>query len=474
VNHPGTPLANTSPVRLTFDRGTVLLDEPPSDLDLADHLADHLELKWDPRVGKHRAPACHAYPIVSELRRRGVAIDAAPRPTLVPPSGFRPVTLRPYQAAALGAWRLGGRRGVIALPTGSGKTQVALSAIAATRTPCLCLVPTRALLAQWLTALATIYDDPLGRFGDGERVLAPITVATFAGAYRHMARLGDRFGLLIVDEAHHFGQGRQDEALEMSIAPLRLGLTATPPTPGPSAARLRALVGPVVFQRSISDLTGPYLAPLERITWHLQLDPSERREYDALRGVYLQAWNAFVGNHLGGKWEDFLRQAAQTDDGRRGVAAWRRSRRLLAFPRRKREALALLLARHRHQKTLVFVADNQTAYAVAREHLIMPLTCDIGRRERQDVLDRFRAGELRALVSAQVLNEGLDVPDAEIGIVVAGRLGEREHVQRIGRLLRPREGKRAVVYELVIGQSSEARQAERRGRRLAAPNRSTA
>ena len=71
-------------------------------------------------------------------------------------------------------------------------------------------------------------------------------------------------------------------------------------------------------------------------------------------------------------------------------------------------------------------------------------------------------------MSARVLNEGLDVPDAEVGIVVAGRMGEREHVQRVGRLLRPAPGKRAIVYELVIGHSSEARAAERRGRRLAA------
>ena len=60
-----------------------------------------------------------------------------------------------------------------------------------------------------------------------------VTVATFAGAYRHMATLGDRFGILVVDEAHHFGQGSRDEALEMSIAPLRLGLTATPTIPAP-------------------------------------------------------------------------------------------------------------------------------------------------------------------------------------------------------------------------------------------------
>lgn len=451
-------------MRLTFDRGTVLIEDPPAGFDVG----ELPEVRWDPRVHRHRAPACRLYGLASEIRRRGIFLAEVPRPTLVPPSGVRPVELRPYQEAALAAWRLHNRRGVIALPTGSGKTQVALGAIAATRAPCLCLVPTRALLAQWLMALSSIHEGPVGRFGDGERVLGPVTVSTFAAAYRHMARLGDRFGLLIVDEAHHFGSGRQDEILEMSIAPLRLGLTATPPTSAPHASRLRALLGPVVFERSIADLTGAYLAPLERITWHLPLEPEERREYDRLRAVYRQAWTVFLGNHLGSSWEDFLRHASHTDEGRRGVAAWRRSRRLLSFPRRKREALALLLDRHRRERVLVFVADNETAYAVAREHLVMPLTCDIGRRERQEVLARFRSGELRALVSAQVLNEGLDVPEASVGIVVGGRLGEREHVQRVGRLLRPGPDKQATVYELVVERSSEVGDAKRRGRRLAA------
>jgi superfamily II DNA or RNA helicase len=169
-----------------------------------------------------------------------------------------------------------------------------------------------------------------------------------------------------------------------------------------------------------------------------------------------------------------LREAARTDEGRLGISAWRRASRLLAYPRCKQRALELLLARHHRHKTLIFVADNETAYAVARQHFIMPLTCDIGRSERLSVLERFRSGALRALVSAQVLNEGLDVPDAEVGIIVAGRRGQREHVQRVGRLLRPAEGKRALVYELVVDRSSELGQAARRGEGLASGRRSAA
>ena len=98
----------------------------------------------------------------------------------------------------------------------------------------------------------------------------------------------------------------------------------------------------------------------------------------------------------------------------------------------------------------------------------MPITCDIGRAERDEVLERFRAGTLRCLVSAQVLNEGIDVPDAGVGVVVGGAQGKREHVQRVGRLLRPAAGKRATVYELVMADTSEVGKAERRSEGLAA------
>jgi superfamily II DNA or RNA helicase len=122
---------------------------------------------------------------------------------------------------------------------------------------------------------------------------------------------------------------------------------------------------------------------------------------------------------------------------------------------------------HRADKVIIFTGDNRTAYDVSREHLVMPITCDIGRAEREDALKRFASGELLTLVSSRVLNEGIDVPDAEVGIVVAGTQGEREHVQRVGRLLRPCPGKRARVYELVMRASTEVAQARRRRRGLA-------
>lgn len=459
----GTHLAALSIVHLRFDRGTILIADPPAGLDLTEAPG----VLWDPRVRAHRAPAYGYHGLRNWLASRGLRFSDIARPAEPGTEAWSEVGLRPYQEAARCAWEQAQRRGVIILPTGSGKTRVALAAMAQTGLPTLCLVPTRVLLDQWRREIGELYRGRIGCDGDGARELAPITVATYESGYRHMDRLGDRFDLLILDEAHHFGCGLRDELLEMSVAGARLGLTATPPRVEAHVARLAALVGPAVYELSIGDLTGRFLAIFDVITLHLDLTEVERATYTSLRTVFTSAYGEFRRLAPYAGWADFARAAARTAEGRQALAAWRQTHRLLAFTEAKRGALRSLLARHRGARLLVFTADNQTAYAIAREHLIMPLTCDIGRQERDDVLGRFRGGELHALVSAQVLNEGLDVPDADIAIIVGGALGEREHVQRVGRLLRPRPEKRALVYELVTRQTIEVEQARRRRQGLA-------
>ena len=236
----------------------------------------------------------------------------------------------------------------------------------------------------------------------------------------------------------------------------------------PLVARLTELVGPTVFELAIADLAGGFLASFDAITLYLDLCGDERSAYASLSGVFISAYAAFRQRAPVAAWADFARAAAGTADGRRALAAWRQARRLLAFTRAKRQALGSLLGHHRHARVLIFTADNDTAYAIAREHLVMPLTCDIGRRERDAVLERFRRGTIRTLVSARVLNEGIDVPDADVAVIVGAALGEREHVQRVGRLLRPGEGKRAIVYELVSRDTIEVGQARRRRKGLVA------
>ena len=158
------------------------------------------------------------------------------------------------------------------------------------------------------------------------------------------------------------------------------------------------------------------------------------------------------------QWRKFIYEAQKPEDGREAIAAWRASRSLIAYPQGKRDKLRELLARHATDRVLIFTADNATAYAIARELLVLPITCDIRRKERTEMLHRFTSGECNVLVSAQVLDEGFDVPDADVAIVVGGTSSQLRQVQRIGRVLRPRPDKHALVYELVVESTAEVRQ----------------
>jgi len=455
-------------MRLLFDHGTLVLADPP-DLRL-DFVPG---LLWDPRVGLYRAPAFRYAEVLAALQARALpCVDEVGASQGSELGAWRPLALRPYQRAALLSWDLADQRGLLVMPTGSGKTRVALSAIAASGGRTLCLVPTRALLQQWLAQLGAAYTGRLGCLGDGQRAVEAVTVSTFESAYRLMPTIGNRFDLLVVDEAHHFGVGARDEALEMCTAPRRLGLTATPPDAG-AMHRLSQLLGDTCYQLGVADLTGSYLADFELVVLPLGLNAAERERYEQDNRRFSELNRRFRQLYPQGTWQELVSVASQSAEGRAALAAWRRARRLLGFTSAKARAVATLLARHRGSRILVFTADNAAAYAIARQHLIMPMTCDISRAERQRALECFRRGELEALVSARVLNEGIDVPDAEVAIVVGSALGEREHVQRVGRLLRPAPGKRAVVYELVTAATSEVwRAATRRralgGRRLSA------
>jgi hypothetical protein len=248
----GRSLAKPRGVRLTFDRGTVVIAQGGDTLDLATVPG----VLWDARVGVHRVSPYRCAALVAEFRTKGVQVtDETTSYVRAADVAFSGPALRDYQETALQLWHAAGDRGAIVLPTGSGKTSVAIGAMARSRLPALCLVPTRVLLHQWRASLAQHYGGPIGVLGDGLRTIEAITVATFESAFRTMERIGNRFGLLVVDEVHHFGSGIRDEALEMCLAPTRLGLTATPPQ-GEAAARLIDLIGPKVDRLGVSDSSG--------------------------------------------------------------------------------------------------------------------------------------------------------------------------------------------------------------------------
>jgi superfamily II DNA or RNA helicase len=232
-------------------------------------------------------------------------------------------------------------------------------------------------MAQWVKILRDISLGPIGEYGDGRRVEQPITVATFASALRNMETLGNRFDLLVIDEVHHFGGGAGDEILEMCTAAARLGLSATPPEDEVRRSRLYTLVGPEVYRASVEELAGRYLASFQLITISIGLTPSESQAYNTEISIFRPVCRAFFDAAPGATWSDFVKSAERSDSGRRALAAWRRSHAVVRYNAEKRRIVNDLLLRHNNSRTLIFAADNDTAYSVAREHLVQPITCDI-------------------------------------------------------------------------------------------------
>jgi superfamily II DNA or RNA helicase len=442
---------------LRFDRGTLLLEGLPEPEVPG-------EFVYDPRVHLWRAPALAYRAALAVLHRRGEPYDDQARAYVPLTRPHRPTRdPRAYQREAVEAWHAAGRRGVVVLPTGAGKSLVAELCIALADRSALVVAPTLDLVSQWYGLLRRAFGDPVGVLGGGVREIEAITVATYDSAHLYAERFGDRFGLVVYDEVHHLPSPAFALAARSVIAPFRLGLTATLERPDQGHVVLDELVGDVVYERTIRDLAGEFLAPYTTEVVLVELDPAERQAHDeAVATVRAFRQSQGIGSGRSG-FQHFLRAAGRSEAGRAALAAYRESRRIVLRTPRKLEVLADLLAAHRGARCLVFTADNATAYRVARTFLVPAVTHRTDPKERRRYLDAFGTSELPVLATSRVLNEGVDLPEAEVAIVLSGTSTVREHVQRLGRILRPRAGKQAVLYEVVVaGTSEEAASARRR------------
>lgn len=444
-------------VRVQFDSGTLLLHG----ID-ADSLPD--AFVWDARVGMARGPASAYHDVVLDLHRRGVPYTDEAR-------GYAPLDRphrhgrqpRSYQTEAVAAWKQAGRRGVVVLPTGAGKSFVAELAIADAARSALVVAPTLNLVHQWYDQLARAFGEPIGLLGGGQHQIEAITVATYDSAWMHVGRWGRHFGLIVFDEVHHLPGPSYAQIADHAIAPFRLGLTATPERPDGAHIRTNHLVGQVVYRLEITDLAGDFLAPYSTEVLRVPFTDAEREAYDDAD----HTWRDFARSHgirLGAAdgWQRFLATCARSPAGREALLSWRRTRELVQAAPSKLRLLAELLRLHHGARTIIFTNDNATVYAISAALLIPALTHQTDMKERKALLAAFADGSQPTIVTSKVLNEGVDVPAAEIAIVLSGSGTVREHVQRLGRILRPHEGKQATLYELVVADSSDERVSTRR------------
>lgn len=438
-------------IKLEFKSGTIVADGALPDAVAAWFAAD-------PRAGIFRARACDYPAIAMAARAAGVKIDDTvcdfPHVEFNFIKTFTPL---PHQSAAYLAWKRNGFRGIAALPTGSGKTFLAMMAIRKLQRSAIVLVPTIDLLEQWAALLKNFFGCEVGMLGGGEHSVRPLTVSTYDSAVLHMEFVGNRFALLICDECHHLPGQLYRTAAEQCVAPYRLGLSATPEDDDPERfAVLTGLLGEVVADVGVTELEGKVLAPYIVRSIKTELTADERSEYEQCRQTY-RGFATYAGIDFSRRnaWRDFIFAASRTPEGRDALRAYLRQRELSRRSRNKLAAVWELLRRHRGERMLIFTADNATAYALGREFLLPVLTHHTRPAERRDMLDKLRSGVCDVLVTSKVLNEGVDVPEAAVGIVVSGSGSVREHVQRLGRILRSRPGKQAVLYELVSSDTAE-------------------
>jgi superfamily II DNA or RNA helicase len=161
-------------------------------------------------------------------------------------------------------------------------------------------------------------------------------------------------------------------------------------------------------------------------------------------------------------WQRFIQETCRSPEGRAAFLAYREQKQIALAAPAKLHLLERLLDRHAGDRVLVFTYDNATVYEIARRFLVPAITHQTKTKERHQILQRFHAGEYNVLVTSQVLNEGVDVPAANVAIVLSGTGSVREHVQRLGRILRKHGDKQALLYEVITRGTGEEFTSERR------------
>ena len=366
-----------------------------------------------------------------------------------------------WQFEALISWLRCGRRGIVEAVTGSGKTNVALAAAAdANRRGLfvLLVVPSRVLMNQWALRFAQALPGcRIGRLGDNfsdEVDGCDVLVTTrHSASTRHPLPPTKAGGLIIADECHGFG----GETLRRSLIhdyQERLGLTATLERSDQAVEKtLLPYFGGVCYRYEFGQAIADGVCAQPRVAFAaVPLASEERIEYDDIETSLVQARQVLraIPDMPQGPFSAFLvavSHLAEHDAGPNGKAAvtyleaFSRRREIVATSRTKYEVLSRFAPLiKRAAGSLLFTQTVKAAnHAINRLDPLLNIeiiTGETSRGERERILDDLRGGAIDAVAAPRVLDEGIDVPDANLGIVISASRTRRQMIQRMGRILR--------------------------------------
>ena len=378
------------------------------------------------------------------------------------------VKLRDYQKGAIEHWRKE-KMGSIVLPTGAGKTIVGLKIIEIVNSPTLIVVPTLDLVKQWTKILSQSFNIEIGNIGGGTENIQAITVSTYDSAYIKAQLIGNKFLLIVFDEVHHLPAPSYRLIAETFVAPYRLGLTATIEREDHLEEDFPYLIGKSTFRISADELAkNNYLAnyTIERNQTYMSKEEYLKYKenmttyHTCLKkiGLKMNSYNSF---------KRLIMISSRNNMARRALVARNKAIDIALNSRSKMNEIAKILNENRDIKTIIFTQHNKQVYEISNDFLIPFITYKSTKEEREDVLSGFKDGRYKAIVTSKVLDEGIDVPDAQLGILVSGTGSSREFIQRLGRLLRPKNNnKKARLIEIVSSGTSETLTSERRHRNM--------
>ncbi len=432
------------------------------------------EAKKDGRRLWYPATAPGSLPTTSDSR----SPRTAPRTTKL--------ALYPWQHEALSWWQEHRHRGIVEAVTGTGKTRLAVAAIEQQLRrgkPAVIVVPTKDLLRQWKRELEKWLVGELGMrvsvglLGDNRKDTLDdfdVIVSTAHSGCQYILLPAGSKGLLVADEVHHYGAERWSLILEEEFD-RRLGLTATYEREDAGVEKyLDPYFGGGVFRVDYKRaLVDNVIAPFKIAFVAVKFSPEERHLYDennekaSKRRKKLIDWYGLPEEPFG----EFMREVNQLAIGGEGEAtglargylsAFSKRRQTLAGAREKFSRLADLSGAIRKADKSILFAQTQEAAANAVGQLNgrgvngAVLTSSMDMSERKQVFAAFENRDTELVAAPRLLDEGVDVPAADLAIVLASSRSRRQMVQRMGRVVRKKkDGRLARLAIFYVMDSSE-------------------